>query len=284
MTTTRSGLSWPSKPSNTSTPSTHKEQSHVSGSQLGHQRPHRHLLRPISDVHHSERPYQLQDDTGPPYRRALRRGRSSYRAGRRARRNPERRAPRGCSSSSATRSPTRTASSAASGSTKSWASARRVSTSSRSSRASKACSSNPSMRARERFPIFAEVSGFGFLKDGRMGAFKAVRADFTDIHSGKFDNSPGKVVSMPREDVDDDPEKTCSAGFHLGALSYVQDFGHITTNARHHQQGRLLRVLAGARRLGAGRLRRQEDARLAVRGARRSRAGARCRSSSRRDR
>ena len=122
------------------------------------------------------------------------------------------------------------ASSAASGSTKSWASARRVSPSSRSSRASKACSSNPSMRARERFPIFAEVSGFGFLKDGRMGAFKAVRADFLDIHSGKFDNSPGKVVSMPREDVDDDPEKTCSAGFHLGALSYVQNFGHITTN------------------------------------------------------
>jgi hypothetical protein len=90
---------------------------------------------------------------------------------------------------------------------------------------------NPSMRARERFPVFAEVSGFGFLKDGRMGAFKAVRGDFTDIHSGKFDNKPGQALSMPREDVDDDPEQTCSAGFHLGALSYVQDFGHITTNA-----------------------------------------------------
>jgi len=89
---------------------------------------------------------------------------------------------------------------------------------------------NPSMRARERFPVFAAVSGFGFLKDGRMGAFKAVRGDFTDIHSGKFDNSPGQNLSMPREDVDDDPEQTCSAGFHLGALSYVQDFGHITTN------------------------------------------------------
>ena len=64
-----------------------------------------------------------------------------------------------------------------------------------------------------------------------MGAFKAVRGDFMDIHSGKFDNSPGKVISMPREDVDDDAEKTCNAGLHLGALSYVQDFGHITTNA-----------------------------------------------------
>jgi hypothetical protein len=89
---------------------------------------------------------------------------------------------------------------------------------------------NPSMRARERFPLFAEASAFGFLKDGRMGAFKAVRSDFKDIHSGQFDNSPGQILSMPREDVDDDAEKTCSAGFHLGALSYVQAFGHITTN------------------------------------------------------
>jgi hypothetical protein len=90
---------------------------------------------------------------------------------------------------------------------------------------------NPSMRARERFPIFAEISGFGFLKDGRMGAFKAVRANFTDIHSGQFDNSPGKTLSMPREEVDDDAEKTCSAGFHLGALAYVQEFGHISTSS-----------------------------------------------------
>jgi len=85
---------------------------------------------------------------------------------------------------------------------------------------------NPLESARERFPIFAERNQFGFFQDGRIGAFKAVRADLTDINSGTFDNSPGKTVEMPRAEVDDDPDQTCSTGLHLGALSYVKTFGH----------------------------------------------------------
>jgi hypothetical protein len=85
---------------------------------------------------------------------------------------------------------------------------------------------NPSGRARDRFSIFAERSQFGFLPDGRMGAFKAVRGDFTDLRTGTFDNSPGKTVEMVRADVNDDPEQACSYGLHLGAMGYVRTFGH----------------------------------------------------------
>jgi hypothetical protein len=85
---------------------------------------------------------------------------------------------------------------------------------------------NPLFDARERFPIFAERNQFGFLSDGRIGAFKVVRKDFRDLHSGKFDNTPGKVVEMPREDVDANPNNACSAGLHLGALEYIGTFGH----------------------------------------------------------
>jgi hypothetical protein len=85
---------------------------------------------------------------------------------------------------------------------------------------------NPLESARDRFPIFAERNQFGFFPDGRIGAFKAVRADLTDINSGTFDNSPGKTVEMPRAEVDDNPDQTCSTGLHLGALSYVKTFGH----------------------------------------------------------
>jgi len=90
-------------------------------------------------------------------------------------------------------------------------------------RALNSLQSNPSGRARDRFPLFAERNQFGFLPDGRIGAFKIVRGNFFDIHSGTFDNSPGKFCEMPRQDVNDDPEQTCSYGLHLGALSYIRN-------------------------------------------------------------
>jgi hypothetical protein len=83
---------------------------------------------------------------------------------------------------------------------------------------------NPTPDARERFPIFAERNKFGFFADGRVGAYKAVGSDFFDLHSHTFDNSPGKVVEMPRDAVDDDPNQTCSRGLHLGALDYVRHY------------------------------------------------------------
>lgn len=84
---------------------------------------------------------------------------------------------------------------------------------------------NPTNSARTRFPIFAQVNDLPWLADGRMTALKVVRDNFTDVHSGKFDNSVGKVVEIDRGDVDDNPDNTCSYGLHLGAYRYIPNFG-----------------------------------------------------------
>lgn len=83
---------------------------------------------------------------------------------------------------------------------------------------------NPSYRSREQLYTFLEKWGAPLTQDGCFIAFKNVRRDFRDIHSGRFDNSPGQVVEMDRAGVDDDPNRTCSAGLHACASSYLSSF------------------------------------------------------------
>ena len=88
---------------------------------------------------------------------------------------------------------------------------------------------NPSYRIRNQLWLFIEASqnsgGFTLAEDGDILAYKKVRADYKDIHSGTFDNSVGKVVEMERKNVDDDPNNTCSAGLHFCAYSYLSSYG-----------------------------------------------------------
>jgi hypothetical protein len=83
---------------------------------------------------------------------------------------------------------------------------------------------NPSYRSREQLYQFLEKHGAPITPDGHFIAFKNVRSDFKDIHSGTFDNSPGKIVAMPRQAVDDDQNRTCSAGLHACASPYLDHF------------------------------------------------------------
>jgi hypothetical protein len=83
---------------------------------------------------------------------------------------------------------------------------------------------NPSMTSRNELFLFLEAADLPITPDGHFLAYKAVRADFRDKHSGRFDNAPGKVHSMPRHDVDDDRNKTCSYGFHAAAYEYARGF------------------------------------------------------------
>jgi hypothetical protein len=83
---------------------------------------------------------------------------------------------------------------------------------------------NPSMTSRNELFLFLEAADLPITPDGYFLAYKAVRADFRDKHSGRFDNSPSKVHSMPRHDVDDDRNKTCSYGFHAAAYEYARGF------------------------------------------------------------
>jgi len=83
---------------------------------------------------------------------------------------------------------------------------------------------NPSMTSRNELFLFLEAADLPITPDGHFLAYKAVRADFRDKHSGRFNNAPGALHSMPRHDVDDDRNKTCSYGFHAAAYEYARGF------------------------------------------------------------
>ncbi len=84
---------------------------------------------------------------------------------------------------------------------------------------------NPSYRSRKELYTFLEAGNMPITQDGYFMAYKIVRPDYKDYHSGRFDNSVGQVVEMPRSDVDDDSNNTCSSGLHFCSLDYLSHFG-----------------------------------------------------------
>lgn len=85
--------------------------------------------------------------------------------------------------------------------------------------------SNPSKRAVDELYGFLEASGLPITDDGHFLAYKSVRQDYKDHHSGTMDNSVGQVVSMERNKVDEDKDRTCSYGLHFAAHEYAAGFG-----------------------------------------------------------
>lgn len=83
---------------------------------------------------------------------------------------------------------------------------------------------NPSASSREELYGFLEVNDIPITDDGCFLAYKKVRHNWTDVHSGKYSNKVGNTLSMPREEVDADRNKTCSTGFHFCGLSYLAHF------------------------------------------------------------
>jgi hypothetical protein len=90
---------------------------------------------------------------------------------------------------------------------------------------------NPSKRAVDELYTFLEHKELPITDNGNFIAYKAVRDDYTDKHTGKFLNTIGSVLEMPRNKVDDNKEVGCSYGFHAGTKDYATDFaggtGHI---------------------------------------------------------
>jgi len=83
-------------------------------------------------------------------------------------------------------------------------------------------SQNPDPRARGGLFRWVEETKLPITERGTFLAYKMVGANFYDIHSGLFDNSPGNVVSMNREDCDPNPEHTCSTGLHFCGMEYLK--------------------------------------------------------------
>lgn len=84
---------------------------------------------------------------------------------------------------------------------------------------------NPSKRAVDELYGFLEQNTLPITPDGHFLAYKKVRDNYFDIHSGTMDNSVGKIVEMPRNEVDEDKDRTCSSGLHFCSLAYLPHFG-----------------------------------------------------------
>lgn len=83
--------------------------------------------------------------------------------------------------------------------------------------------SNPSYRVVNSLYAFLSHNGMPLTEDGNIIAYKRIRSDFKDIYSGNFDNSVGSTVSVVRNQVDEDPDKTCSYGLHVAAWDYAKN-------------------------------------------------------------
>lgn len=84
---------------------------------------------------------------------------------------------------------------------------------------------NPSFNSRTQLYAFLEHNDIPITEDGCFFAYKAVRADLYDKHSGKIHNGIGATIKMDRSLIDDNPNNHCSSGLHVGAIGYVNGFG-----------------------------------------------------------
>lgn len=102
---------------------------------------------------------------------------------------------------------------------------------------------NPSRRAREQLFDWVEAGDLVIDAEGYFLGFKGVRADLTSCNAGPaivngepfeghVPNVVGSVISMNREDVQDDYEIPCSVGLHVGTWEYAKGFGQIVLEVK----------------------------------------------------
>jgi hypothetical protein len=84
---------------------------------------------------------------------------------------------------------------------------------------------NPSHRAVTELYGFLEKNALPITPDGHFLAYKKVRGNYFDVHSGTMDNSVGNIVEMERHEVNDNKDVTCSTGLHFCGMSYLNSFG-----------------------------------------------------------
>ena len=85
---------------------------------------------------------------------------------------------------------------------------------------------NPSYRTTNNLYEWVSKSGLPITPDGFILAWKAVNGDLYDYHAQKNQHLPGAIISQPRNECDEDPDQTCSAGLHFCAASYLPQYLH----------------------------------------------------------
>lgn len=94
----------------------------------------------------------------------------------------------------------------------------------RVSRFLRRCQCNPCIESLERLCEWISRHNLSITDEGYFYAFKSVDAQYKDHHSGTFDNSPNRVVTMSRDDVVLDPYEHCAAGLHVASYDYARSF------------------------------------------------------------
>lgn len=83
---------------------------------------------------------------------------------------------------------------------------------------------NPSYRSVTQLWSFLTNKNIPLTRTGFILAYKSVRRDYKDHHSGTLTNTVGTRLKMPRNQISDDPQVPCHEGLHVGALAYASDF------------------------------------------------------------
>lgn len=83
---------------------------------------------------------------------------------------------------------------------------------------------NPSYRAVQELYGFLEYGKLPITPDGDFIAYRKVSKDWKDFYTEKNDNSIGKVIEMPRNQVNENSEETCSFGLHFCSKDYLREY------------------------------------------------------------
>ena len=85
---------------------------------------------------------------------------------------------------------------------------------------------NPSRESIKDLFAFLRANMIPITRNGCFIAYKKVRTDYKDCHSGTICNKPGRIVKMLREQVNADRNVTCSYGLHVAAYQYASNFSN----------------------------------------------------------
>lgn len=83
---------------------------------------------------------------------------------------------------------------------------------------------NPTEYTHNELYEWMEGADLPLTPDGCFIAFKKVKDNYTDCHTGMFDNSVGAVVEMTRSACDPNRNNECSTGFHFCSAGYLSSF------------------------------------------------------------
>jgi hypothetical protein len=83
---------------------------------------------------------------------------------------------------------------------------------------------NPNPSSVAQLWDFLQHNGIPLTPAGTFLAYKGVRKDFYDAHSGTIKNEIGAVIREDRSLIDPDPNSACGRGLHVGSYEYARKF------------------------------------------------------------